>query len=58
MERNIISGRLCPVEDRKQRQLHQQLADFHFWMQRPKDAGEIARDKRRSVPRSMLPTVF
>jgi hypothetical protein len=30
----------------------------YAWMQRPKDAGEVQKDKPRSVPAGMLPMVF
>lgn len=32
--------------------------EFSQWMQKPKDAGEIKKDKRKAVPIDMLPMVF
>ena len=58
MQRNIISGTLSLPEQKRQRQLHQQLGEFANWMQRPKDANEVQKDKRKSVPIAMLPMVF
>lgn len=41
-----------------QSQLHRQLGEFTKWMKRPKDAGELRRDRRQSVPPAMLPMLF
>ena len=58
MQRKIISGKINLPEEQKQRQLYRQLGEFAEWMKRPKDAGEIRKDKQKSVPIAMLPTVF
>ena len=58
MQRKIISGKLKIPKEQKQRQLHQQLGEFAEWMKRPKDASEIQKDKRKSVPINQLPMVF
>ncbi|MNT44148.1 hypothetical protein D3C72_1806620 [compost metagenome] len=58
MQQTIISGKVQPPEQKRQKQLHAQLAGFMHWMQRPKDAGEVQKDKQRSVPAGMLPMVF
>jgi hypothetical protein len=39
-------------------QLHRQLGEFANWMQRPKDANQVQKDKQKSVPIAMLPMVF
>ena len=58
MQRNIISGTISLPEQKRQRHLHQQLGEFANLMQRPKDANEVQKDKRKSVPIAMLPMVF
>ena len=58
MHKHIISGTIKLPEQKQQRQLHKQLSEFAHWMQKPKDAGEVQKDKRRSVPVDMLPMVF
>ena len=52
----IISKIQLP--EQKQRQLHKQLGEFTHWMQRPKDASEIQKDKMKAVPIAMLPMLF
>jgi len=58
MSKEIISGKLKASEDRKQKKLFQQLGAFSEWMKQEKDASEIRKDKRQSVPISHLPMVF
>nr|DAC75951.1 TPA_exp: hypothetical protein [Elizabethkingia anophelis] len=58
MQRKIISGKIQLPEQQKQRQLHKQLGEFTHWMQRPKDASEIQKDKMKAVPIAMLPMLF
>ena len=58
MQRKIISGIINKPEQKRQQQLHRQLNEFAQWMQRPKDANEIQKDKRKAVPIAMLPMVF
>ena len=58
MHKHIISGTIKPPEEEQQKQLFQQLNEFAHWMQKPKDANEIRKDKRKSVPTQMLPMVF
>lgn len=58
MQRKIISGTIKVPKELKQRQLHKQLGEFADWMKRPKDAGEIRKDQRKSVPTTMLPMLF
>lgn len=58
MQRNIISGTMSIPEQQRQRQLHRQLGEFANWMQRPKDANQVQKDKQKSVPIAMLPMVF
>lgn len=58
MQRNIISGIIQARQQTTQIQLHQQLGGFTDWMQRPKDANEIQKDRLRAVPIAMLPMVF
>lgn len=58
MQRNIISGTIKIPEQQRQRQLHRQLGEFANWLQRPKDANEVRKDKQKSVPIAMLPMVF
>jgi len=58
MQRNIISGTISIPEQKRQRQLHRQLGEFANWMQRPKDANQVQKDKQKSVPIAMLPMVF
>lgn len=58
MHQHIISGTIRIPQEPKQRALYRQLSEFVNWMQRTKDAGEIQKDKRRSVPIAMLPMVF
>lgn len=58
MQRNIISGTISIPEQQRQRQLHRQLGEFANWMQRPKDANQVQKDKQKSVPIAMLPMVF
>ena len=58
MQQTIISGTVQLPEQKRQKQLHAQLAGFMGWMQRTKDAGEVQKDKPRSVPAGMLPMVF
>lgn len=58
MQTHIQSGIINVPEQRRQRQLHKQLGEFADWMQKPKDANEVQKDKRKSVPIAMLPIVF
>ncbi|MCR5862814.1 hypothetical protein LRS05_12015 [Flavobacterium sp. J372] len=58
MQRNIISGIIKTPQQPKQRTLHKQLGEFADWMQRPKDANEIRKDKLKAVPIAMLSMVF
>ena len=58
MQHNIISGKInIPVEKEQQR-LHRQLGEFAKWLQKPKTANEIRKDKLKSAPKTMLPMVF
>lgn len=58
MHKHIISGTIKPPEQKRQTQLYKQLNEFAQWMQKPKDADEVRKDNRRSVPAQMLPMVF
>ena len=58
MQPHILSGIISIPEQKRQRQLHRQLNEFAQWMQRPKDANEVQKDKRKAVPIAMLPMVF
>jgi len=58
MHKHILSGTITIPEQQRQRQLHRQLNEFANWMQKPKDANEVWKDKRSSVPTAMLPMVF
>lgn len=58
MPQAIISGTVILLERQTQRQLHRQLGEFANWLGRTKDAAEIQKDKRQSVPVPMLPMVF
>lgn len=58
MSRKIISGIIQKPEQKMQIQLHRQLGDFAQYMQRPKDATEVQRDQKKSVPIPMLPMDF
>nr|DAC74449.1 TPA_exp: hypothetical protein [Elizabethkingia anophelis] len=58
MQRNKISGTINIPEQQRQQKLHRQLGEFAQWMQRPKDADQVLKDKRKSVPIAMLPMVF
>ena len=58
MQRKTISGKIKMPKEEKQKQLHRQLSEFADWMKRPKDANEIRKDKRKSVPINQLPMVF
>jgi hypothetical protein len=42
-------GKIKTPED-KAKQLHQQLGEFADWMKQDKNASEIRKDKRKSVP--------
>ena len=58
MQSKIISGKIKIPEKPKQNQLHQQLGEFADWMKQDKNASEIRKDQRKSVPISQLPMVF
>ena len=58
MQPHILSGIISIPEQKRQRQLHRQLNEFAQWMQRPKDANQVQKDKRKAVPIAMLPMVF
>ena len=58
MQRKTISGKINVPEEERQKQLHRQLGEFTDWMKRPKDASEIRKDQRKSVPVNQLATVF
>jgi hypothetical protein len=58
MQRNIVSGKIKIPEENKQKQLHRQLGEFATWMQCTKDANEIQKDQRKSIPINQLPMVF
>ena len=58
MQQKIISGKIKMPEEKKQKQLYRQLSEFADWMKRPKDANEIQKDRRKSVPINQLPMVF
>ena len=58
MQRKTVSGKIQPPEEQKQKQLHRQLGDFLEWMKQDKDASEIQKDQRQSVPIRQLPMGF
>jgi hypothetical protein len=58
MQHNIISGKISVPEEKEQQRLHRQLGEFSQWLQKPKTANEIRKDKLKSVPTAMLPMVF
>lgn len=58
MHRTIISGTVKLPEQKRQKELHAQLAGFMHGMQKPKDADQVQKDRRRAVPAEMLPMVF
>ena len=58
MQSKIISGKIKTPEKQKQKQLHQQLGEFADWMKQDKNASEIRKDQRKSVPINQLPMVF
>ena len=58
MQQKIISGKVKTPEKQKQKQLHQQLGEFAGWMKQDKNASEIRKDRRKSVPINQLPMVF
>ena len=58
MQSKIISGKIKTPEKQKQKQLHQQLGEFADWMKQDKNASEIGKDRRKSVPINQLPMVF
>ena len=58
MQSKIISGKIKTPEKQKQKQLHQQLGEFAEWMKQDKNASEILKDQRKSVPINQLPMVF
>lgn len=58
MQRKIISGTIKTPKQKRQQQLYRQLGEFAHWMQKPKDANEVRKDKQQSVPIAMLPMVF
>ncbi|WP_156167759.1 hypothetical protein [Sphingobacterium sp. Ag1] len=39
-------------------ELYTKLGEFASWMKRPKDAQEIQKDTRKSLPPTMLPMPF
>ncbi|WP_185113230.1 hypothetical protein [Elizabethkingia meningoseptica] len=51
-------GKNTATRTAKQKQLHKQLGEFAHWMQRPKDANEIQKDRMKAVPIAMLPMLF
>ena len=58
MQQHIIRGTIAVPTDHRQKQLHRQLVKFADRMQRTKDTGELLKDRRRSVPKEMLPMLF
>lgn len=58
MHKHLLSETITIPEQQRQRQLHRQLNEFAGWMQKPKDASEVQKDKCKSVPTAMLPMVF
>jgi hypothetical protein len=58
MKKHIHSGTIRVPEKEKEIMLHRRIAEFASWMQKPKDAHEIAADRRKSVPIAMLPMVY
>ena len=58
MQSKIISGKIKTPEKQKQRQLHRQLGEFAYWMKQDRNASEIRKDRRKSVPVQQLPMVF
>lgn len=58
MQRKTISGTIQPPEEKKQKQLHQQLREYAEWMHQMKDSSEVQKDQRKSVPISQLPMLF
>ena len=58
MQSKIISGKIKTPEKQKQRQLHRQLGEFADWMKQDRNASEIRKDQRKSVPINQLPMVF
>lgn len=58
MQKKTIAGTISLPRQKRQRQLHEQLGNFMAWMHRPKDAGEIQKDRAKSVPVGMLPIIF
>ncbi|WPL48505.1 hypothetical protein [Sphingobacterium bambusae] len=45
-------------QDRAQERLHAALVYFVDYMERPRDANEVLKDRQQSVPVEMLPMVF
>ncbi|WDF66902.1 hypothetical protein PQ465_11355 [Sphingobacterium oryzagri] len=45
-------------QDRAQERLYAALGYFVDFMERPREASEVLKDKQRSVPAEMLPMLF
>ncbi|EFK33159.1 MULTISPECIES: hypothetical protein [Chryseobacterium group] len=58
MQQNIIKGKIVIPEEKKQKQVHQQVGDFMKWMKQEKDSSEVQKDQRKSVPLAQIPMVF
>ena len=58
MQRKTISGKIKMPEEEKQKKLHRQLGEFADWMKQDRNASEIRKDQRKSVPINQLPMVF
>ncbi|WP_228417754.1 hypothetical protein [Chryseobacterium oranimense] len=58
MRKQIISGTIKIPDKERETNLHRRIAEFARWMEKPKDAQEIFRDRRKSVPIAMLPMVY
>ena len=58
MQTHIISGTISLPQKQRQQQLYQQLGEFAVWMSQTKNASEVQKDKRKSVPTALLPMVF
>ncbi|MFP5438873.1 MAG: hypothetical protein ACLGH8_13890 [Bacteroidia bacterium] len=55
---HILSGQLRLPQNKRQKLLHKNAAEFLMGLQRRKDSAEVLADRPTSAPAGLLPMVF
>ncbi|MFP5436749.1 MAG: hypothetical protein ACLGH8_03110 [Bacteroidia bacterium] len=55
---NLITGQLRLPQNKRQKLLHKNAAEFLMGLHRRKDTAEVLADRLQSAPQGLLPMVF